>query len=186
MEIERKWKLSPKQAVEFINDSWPEKCFEIFQGYFYCDDPNKEFRVRLILNGDEPNESKAYLTIKDKTYKKERKELEISIEKETTFLLFKECEYFCKKKRFICKNGLELNMYKQEKKDFSQLDPLVIIEKEFDSLEESEQYVPEFQFEEEVTENPEYFNFNLCKKFNETLENIFLKSYMEMLAKINK
>lgn len=182
-EIERKWKLSHKQAVEFINDNWPEKCFEIFQGYFYCDDPNKEFRVRLMINRDEPNDSKAYLAIKDKTYKKERKELEISIEKETAFLLLKECEYFFKKNRFICKNGLELNMYKQEKKDFSKLDPLVIIEKEFDSLEESEQYVPEFQFEEEVTENPEYFNFNLCKKFNETLENIYLKSYVEMLAK---
>lgn len=160
-EIERKWKLSKSQASEFVHKNWPEKCYNIYQGYFYSDDPNREFRVRLMTNKDDPKDDKAYLTIKDKIYKKERKELEISIEKESALLLLNECEGFLEKNRFICSDGLELNIYKKYK---GETDFLAIIEKEFESIVESEQYVPNFEFEEEVTYNPAFYNFNLYKK----------------------
>ena len=107
-EIERKWKLTKSQATEFINRNWPEKCYNIYQGYFYCDDPNREFRVRLMTNKDNPTDDKAYLTIKDKIYAKERKELEISIGKESALLLLNECENFLEKNRYICSDGLYL------------------------------------------------------------------------------
>ena len=159
-EIERKWKLTKSQAIEFLNKNWPEKCYNIYQGYFYSDDPNREFRVRLMTNKDDPKDDKAYLTIKDKVYAKERKELEISIVKESAFLLLNECERFLEKNRYICSNGLELNIYKGEP-EF-----LAIIEKEFESIVESEQYVPNFEFEKEVTYDSAFYNFNLCKQYN--------------------
>jgi CYTH domain-containing protein len=165
-EIERKWKLTRAQATEFLNRNWPEKCYNIYQGYFYCDDPNKEFRVRLMTNKDDPHDDKSYLTIKDKTYNKERKELEISVRKESAFLLLNECERFLEKNRYICSDGLELNIYKGEP-NF-----LAIIEKEFESITESEQYVPNFEYEEEVTYDPAFYNFNLCKKVKHEDRNV--------------
>lgn len=160
-EIERKWKLTKSQATEFLNRNCPEKCYNIYQGYFYVDDPNREFRVRLMINKDDPKDDKAYLTIKDKIYKKERKELEISIEKESALLLLNKCENLLEKNRYICSDGLELNIYKNYK---GEADFLAIIEKEFESIVESEQYVPNFEFEEEVTYDPAFYNFNFCKK----------------------
>jgi CYTH domain-containing protein len=110
-----------------------------------------------MTNKDDPKDDKAYLTIKDKIYKKERKELEISIGKDSALLLLNEYEGFLEKNRYICSDGLELNIYKGE------ADFLAIIEKEFESIVESEQYVPNFEFEEEVTYNPAFYNFNLYK-----------------------
>lgn len=157
-EIERKWKLTKSQVIEFLNRNWPEKCYNVYQGYFYVDDPNREFRVRLMTNKDDPTDDKAYLTIKDKIYKKERNELEIRIEKESALLLLNECERVLEKNRYICLDGLELNIYKGE------ADFLAIIEKEFESIVESEQYIPNFEFENEVTYDPAFYNFNLYKK----------------------
>lgn len=160
MEIERKWKLTKSQATEFLKRNWYGKCCNIYQGYFYLDDPNREFRVRLMTDKDDPKEDKAYLTIKDKIYKKERKELEISIERDSALLLLNECEKFLEKNRFFCSNGLELNIYKKYK---GETDFLAIIEKEFESITESEQYVPNFEFEKEVTSDGTKYGINLAK-----------------------
>lgn len=143
MEIERKFlvKEIPNNILKQSN---------ITQGYL-CYDP--EIRIRNI------DDKKYFLTIKTSDCSMIRDEHEIEIQKEIYSSLFKETKAIINKTRSYVNlsTGLtaEIDSYD---------DGLVVVEVEFKTKENADDFIPPSWFGEEVTYNKAYKNVNLAHK----------------------
>ena len=132
-EIERKYKITKEQFNDIIKKSFPEFSTKIFQGYFFNDDPDREYRIRAIktpMSEYIPDfEFKYFLTIKNKNTGN-RIEHEVQLTKESAKDLLNHCTKFINKTRYLIlwenENYLEVDVYN---------DDLIIVEIEFDDEE---------------------------------------------------
>ena len=145
MEIERKF------LVKEIPDLTQAKCYEIVQGYL---SPNPETRVRK-------RDNEYFLTIKGVgDVVREEKETKIS-EKEGKELFSKVESLLVEKTRYLISIGkytAELDIYK------NRLKGLVVVEVEFETVSDAENFVPPKWFGEDISKNKEYRNKVLAYK----------------------
>lgn len=102
------------------------------------------------------------MTIKEKTSNviSKREELELSILLEDAFKLIKnDCERFIEKTRYLIndKHMYEINYFSKE---------CIILEIEFQSEEEANNYIPNFEYDLEITKNKSFYNFNVASKLS--------------------
>lgn len=175
-EIERKFLLTISQAKKLYKENVPFLCFNILQGYFWNDDENREFRVRVEFTEDRPNIINSFLTIKEKNPKNpiEREELEVLINSKKGIELLKNCSKFISKRRYI--SNIKKDNINIEVNVFDELEGLTIAEIEFDNQDQANNYIPSFEFEREVTNETDKFGFNLAKEYDlKTKEKIIEK-----------
>lgn len=156
--IERKYLITKTQCEKLLSVSEPYECHVIFQGYFWADDPNKEFRVKFETLEAENILVLPSLTIKDKKSTEifNRIELDVPISFQSALKLFEDCKSFIWKKRYIIyknENRLEINYFS---------DKLIIVKIEFNSNESFENFTPSFEYEKEVTFDKQYYGKNLA------------------------
>lgn len=174
-EFERKFLINPDQYHEIINISFPVLTKRIFQGYFWTDRQEEEFRVRVEEFTDEKNvirDFSKYLTIKDSGLS-EREELEFIISSKDAYNIFtKKCSKFLEKTRYI----IHWKNFKKLEVNF--INDMLLVEIEFDNKEECDNYIPDFPFEKEVTNDKNYYSKNLTYSLTETEIKEKLKYYL--------
>jgi CYTH domain-containing protein len=133
MEIERKFLVDLNKSDKIFKGFSLIDDYSIFQGYFFTDNTEHEFRIRLIKR-DKHFES-AYLTIKNKTTDLSREEIELSIDvKEALDILEHKCTCYNYKYREVYQfqdKIIEFNKMFLSKPAFG------LIEIEFNSEEEA-------------------------------------------------
>lgn len=151
-EIERKWKTLIETAP-FITKDEIIKTERIMQYYI----PSKlcEFRVRKVLDIDD-NYFKYILTIKKGSGLK-RKELEFNIPYKVFNFFKKISNKKLNKLRVTIKDNLEINF-------FDDIYDFVLIEKEFKTIKEANEYIPPKWVGLEVTNDCNYKNINLARR----------------------
>ena len=148
MEIERKWLVDKRVALEIIHGKLPMKTI---QGYLNTMDDEYLIRYRSV------NNMFFKLEIKSKGHLS-REELRYDISKEQFKAGMKLCKNKVCKKRYIVSEkdyDCEVDIYQDW--DF------VTAEIEFESQEEAEAYEAPWWFGEDVTYDPAYKNINLAK-----------------------
>ena len=149
LEIERKFLVREMDLPPNLGD-WPVT--HILQGYLAITDDGKEIRIRQT--------GEAYtLTVKSGLGLK-RSELEIILtEDQFKTLWIASTNNFINKKRYIITLGehnIELDIYENS------LAGLITAEVEFNSVEESLEFVPPPWFLRDITEDERYKNRNLA------------------------
>lgn len=174
-EFERKFLINTDQYLEIMNISFPVCAKKIFQGYFWTDSREKEYRVRVEEFTDEKNiirNFSKYLTIKDFGLS-EREELEVVISSKDAYNIFtKKCSRFLEKTRYI----IHWKNFKQL--EINRIQDMLLVEIEFDNKEECDNYIPDFPFQKEVTNDKNYYSKNLTYSLTETEIKEKLKYYL--------
>jgi CYTH domain-containing protein len=174
-EFERKFLINIDQYHEIINISFPVIAKRIFQGYFWTDSREMEYRVRVEEFTDEKNAIRnfsKYLTIKDFGLS-EREELEFIISAKDAYNIFtKKCSNFLEKTRYI------IHWKNFKKLEINFINDMLLVEIEFDNKEEYDKYIPDFPFEKEVTNDKNYYSKNLTYSLTETEIKEKLKYYL--------
>lgn len=162
-EIERKFIIEKHNLPDLSKKIYRE----ITQGYMQGMGDNHIFRLRQVLNMSPTNFNlgeQYFQTIKGKE-SKVREEYEIELLKPQFSTLWPLCKNFSLTKKryeiFTNEKGI-LRMYIDVYKSY--LSGLSVVEVEFANEEDCDGFVPPNWFGEEVTENKEYTNFELCKK----------------------
>lgn len=178
MEIERKFLVDLNKSDKIFKDFSLIDDYSIFQGYFFNDNTEHEFRIRLIKR-DKHFES-AYLTIKNKTTDLSREEIELSIDvKEALNILEHKCTCYNYKYREVYQfqnKIIEFNKMLLSKPAFG------LIEIEFNSEEEAADFDYKIILGNEVTEvtgKDEYYNRNISFPLN----NLFFEKVKKTLIK---
>jgi CYTH domain-containing protein len=178
MEIERKFLVDLNKSDKIFKGFSLIDDYSIFQGYFFTDNTEHEFRIRLIKR-DKHFES-AYLTIKNKTTDLSREEIELSIDvKEALDILEHKCTCYNYKYREVYQfqdKIIEFNKMLLSKPAFG------LIEIEFNSEEEAADFDYKIILGNEVTEvtgKDEYYNRNISFP----LDNLFFEKVKKTLIK---
>ena len=178
MEIERKFLVDLNKSDKIFKGFSLIDDYSIFQGYFFTDNTEHEFRIRLIKR-DKYFES-AYLTIKNKTTDLSREEIELSIDvKEALDILENKCTCYNYKYREVYQfqdKIIEFNKMFLSKPAFG------LIEIEFNSEEEAADFDYKIILGNEVTEvtgKDEYYNRNISFP----LGNLFFEKVKQTLIK---
>jgi CYTH domain-containing protein len=152
MEIERKFLLYPNEHLQ--NLVMGCESHEIVQGYLSV---NPEIRIRKL-------DHDYFLTTKSKGALL-RKEVETRLSQEAYYILLNLCSPIIRKTRYIMKLGNSKNVAEIDVFKTEALKGLVLVEVEFDTLCEANNFVPPKWFGKEVTNNPNYKNKNLLTYF---------------------
>lgn len=141
IEIERKF-LVKEPPLDYL--SW--KCITIQQGYLAFGSDNSEVRIRSL-------DKKYYQTVKT-GFGLTRSEIEIEITEQQFKTLWPATEGKRVIKNRYLKNQnshlIELDIYEEK------LSGLIIVEVEFSSEKESEEFSPPSWFDREITNDPNY------------------------------
>jgi CYTH domain-containing protein len=174
-EFERKFLINVEQFLEITNISSPVLIKRIFQGYFWTDSREKEYRVRVEEFTDEKSiirGASKYLTIKDFGLA-EREELEVAISSKDVYNIFtKKCSKFLEKTRYI------IHWKNFKKLEINKIRDTLLVEIEFDNKEECDKYIPDFPFLKEVTNDKNYYSRNLTYSLTETVVKETLEYYL--------
>lgn len=177
-ELERKFILTKDHATEIMERRLVFGVFKIFQGYFNLDDPNNEFRIRLSYPDTYHPKLSSFLTIKSKDINcGKRNEFEFSISAQDAFhTISKDCKKFIEKTRYLIQFNTdkskeliaELNVFNKE---------LIILEIEFTSEKDMNEFIPNFEFENEVTNDDSKYGINLANEMSKEDVTNILKEF---------
>lgn len=174
-EFERKFLINVEQYLEIMDISFPVCAKRIFQGYFWTDSREKEYRVRVEEFTDEKNiirNFSKYLTIKDFGLS-EREELEVAISSKDAYNIFtKKCNKFLEKTRYT------IHWKNFKKLEINKIRDILLVEIEFDNKEECVTYIPDFPFLKEVTNDKNYYSKNLTYSLTGTVVEENLRYYL--------
>lgn len=162
-EIKRKYLMTNEQLNKLLKDHTPFFSINVLQGYFWENNPDCEFSVKLnhgsnSLNNFEQNSS--FLTLKQKNPEMPyyiRQKVEFRIPVEQGVRLLKDCKSGFEKVTYLFNYDSEILEVNKIFKNFNSNDTITIVNINFDNVERFESFIPTFEFKEEVTSEEEFY-----------------------------
>lgn len=177
-EFEKRYLLTQEEITKLFDKKWPFSCLQIVQGYFWENDKQREYRIRVFKEDQELSQTKALLTIKDIPKNLfddsiNRDEFEVHLDPlEALYHLKNHCTKFLKKKRYLLQWNknilLEINVFNERE---------TIVEIEFLTEDDMYNYEPDFEYSMEVTRDRRYLSKNMADTFTKEELNDMLKCF---------
>lgn len=183
-EFERKFLMTQEEVKKIFDKKLPYACYKIVQGYFWEEDPKKEFRIRVQVFDDYNSKPYSTLTIKEIPENifnhegSDREEFEINVDNHGALYHLKNtCSKFLEKTRYLVEwksnIKLEINVLNER---------LNILEIEFLTKEDMLNYEPDFDYSEEITNERRYYSNNMASEYSKEEINHMIKFIEDHLS----
>ena len=157
-EYKRSFLLNKEQFNKILNGETSYLTIDTLQGYLYPFNRLFEFTVNFNqFNNDKSNNFCNFsISVMNPDDPYERSLITFNLTIERACSLFNECEYYLKKTKYILSSN-------STQKELIKINDKYILNIFFKDKNEMMNYIPNFEFHEEVTLNKEYDEFNFAK-----------------------